>query len=327
MAQVMRKFLLLAICAPAFAGPAAAQGEDSTVAERDILILSTLLPGRYDNRNQVYFDGRTKVPIAQRTGRLYAEIEALESSSLGAFTVLATQRRGEDAVEARYVYAFSVDNAAGAVRMRTYRLPVASRDPDSGTYVAGCDLLWRQEVGQFHGALDAAQAQGADCALGAGGGLSPYDMMLSQEGLWVRQVMGDEATGGHQRMDRARSFACYIDVPGVGGGRDEPYERYHIPDIHDMGQQVWVDAKDGLSVGVLLQVVRWPINNQDGIFTRPSLVMYVTRREEAKKDVTNYAWTAPDAQRIGINLKWALVNCFMQSNEDVEPFFRREPRL
>ena len=33
-----------------------------------------------------------------------------------------------------------------------------------------------------------------------------------------------------------------------------------------------------------------------------------------------YAFTVPDADRLGLNLKWALVSCYMKSNRFETPF-------
>ena len=38
--------------------PGYAQGQDGTPAERDLTVIAVMLPGTYDNREQVYFDGR-----------------------------------------------------------------------------------------------------------------------------------------------------------------------------------------------------------------------------------------------------------------------------
>ena len=42
------------------------------------------------------------------------------------------------------------------------------------------------------------------------------------------------------KIDKSRKFTCHADIPGVGGGRNEPYKRYSDLKIHD---QV---AKNGL---------------------------------------------------------------------------------
>jgi len=156
------------------------------------------------------------------------------------------------------------------------------------------------------------------------------DMMLSKDALWLS--FSDQSKGSvddHFALDRARIFSCYIDLPGVGGGRDIPFKRYQISDVHDLGGEKWVTTDDGQEIGINLFRVMWTFNNLEGVFTRPSFVMYIKTKEEGNsvKEVS-YAWTEPDAQRIGINLKWMLVNCYMVSNEDVVPFYKTdEPRL
>jgi len=142
-------------------------------------------------------------------------------------------------------------------------------------------------------------------------------------------MLSKDAVDDHFALDRARIFSCYIDLPGVGGGRDIPFKRYQISDVHDLGGEKWVTTDDGQEIGINLFRVMWTFNNLEGVFTRPSFVMYIKTKEEdnSVKEVS-YAWTEPDAQRIGINLKWMLVNCYMVSNEDVVPFYKTdEPRL
>ncbi len=83
----------------------------------------------------------------------------------------------------------------------------------------------------------------------------------------------------------------------------------------------------GSEIAIRLQNIRWPMNNLENIFTRHSFVIYINKREGDEIEEITYAWAAPDSQRIRVNLKWMLVNCFMINNENVTPFFKTEPRL
>ena len=51
-----------------------AQGQDSTPTERDIMVLAEMLPGVYDNQEQVYFDGRTNVRQEAKHERMNSKI-------------------------------------------------------------------------------------------------------------------------------------------------------------------------------------------------------------------------------------------------------------
>lgn len=96
-----------------------------------------------------------------------------------------------------------------------------------------------------------------------------------------------------------------------------------------MGGEQWFTDKQGKEIGVSLFRVMWTFNNYDGAFARPSLVAYVkTKEQNDKVKEIGYAWTEPTAQRIGVNLKWMLLHCYMLFNADVTPFFKSaEPKV
>ncbi|MEM6683077.1 MAG: hypothetical protein AAF607_12640 [Pseudomonadota bacterium] len=290
-----------------------AQGEDGTKAQRNLQIIAEMLPGRYDNANQSYFDRRLKKPEGQRHARSALQVARLDAPDISAAVFRATLSRGEAAAQS-FVYALNVDEKdSEAVRMRVYAADAAA-DVGKDSYLKGCDLLWREEAGQFAGSVESSRKCKSKHAATA--------MLLSEDALWANFKDSDQ---GYFTLERARSFSCYVDVPGVGGGRDIPYKRYEIADIHDKGGKEWIALDDGSEVSITLTNVRWPMNNLKGIFTRHSFVMYVGKRENGEEREVSYAWTLPTAPRIGMNLKWMLVNCYMLSSQDVTPFFKDEP--
>lgn len=305
--------------------PVLAQGQDSTPTERDIMILGELLPGRYDNANQSYFDVRLKRPEIDRHQHGSVMVERISAPDFGDYVFSAVRQLGDDESGAHhFVYALSVDNASRAVRMKTYHAesaPKKNLKRRKTTYLNGCDVLWSQEAGQFRGAVDVEA-----CAVSDGAELGVLDWMLSVDALWM-SLPGNVSE--HFAFDRARKFSCYVDVPGVGGGRDIPFERVDLGEVHDLGGEKWAVTKDGLEIGVSLFRVMWTFNNYENVFTRPSFVIYMkTKDENGDVKENGYSWTIPEAERIGINLKWALANCFMLSNEEITPFYKRnEPKV
>ncbi len=304
--------------------PLFAQGQDSTVADRDIVIMAELLPGLYNNANQSYFDVRLNVEKSKQHAFRSVQITRLEDSDFSGFAFLLTEQGKGSNAQRQSVMSFSVDYDMQAVRMKTYFIEGGEGKPSvkKADYANGCDLLWRQEAGQFRGRSSANQCVNNIPVA--------RDMMLSKDALWFST--SDQSNGvvdDHFALDRARMFSCYADLPGVGGGRDIPFKRYQINNIHDLGGEKWFTTDQGQELGINLFRVMWTFNNLDGVFTRPSLVVYV-KTKEANGDVkeVGYAWTESNAQRIGINLKWMLVNCYMVSNEDVVPFYKTdEPRI
>ena len=106
----------------------------------------------------------------------------------------------------------------------------------------------------------------------------------------------------------------------MGGGRDEPYNRYDDMRVHDQGANAWFKTDSGRRLGISLFAVDWPINNYKGFFTRDSLVLYILEQlEDGTVKEHGYAFTEPNVERIGINLKWMLANCFLVSGKDAMP--------
>ena len=267
-------------------GPALGQGQDGTPAERDLQVMAQLRPGLYDNANQAYFDQRLKLPEDRRHGRESLRIEANAGGTATTFT-LRWQAGGDPQTwTARLAAASDPEKVAMAIRFDD-----GKRDD--------CVVEWHRDAGQFTGT--------SDCGLA---------MQLDQSGLWV-SWNGER----FNRMLRAREFSCYVDIPGVAGGRDEASDRYMIESLHDQGGLQWITTKDEREIGITLRYVRWPMNNERGAFTRNSLVMYVLEREAEGVRTHTYGWTEPSAERIGLNLQWMLVNCYRVSNRDVQPYF------
>lgn len=305
----MRARTLIVALTMLFAGPLWAQGQDSETYERDLQVVATLLEGGFDNANQSYFDFRGDKAVKHR--RAHIDVSKVDVPDLGDHVFVASAYWDSDPSNdaGDQLWALSADTESGSVRMRRWVLakpfrPEVSSEVSALAEQEHCDLFWRREAAQFR-----ATGEGCDLPL-------PREMLLSDKQLWMasREEPGDDL-----QLHRVRNFECYADIPGVGGGRDIPYERYEGFRTHDQGGAVWFESKEGRELGISLLLVDWPINNYEGIFTRDSFVIYVSEKVDGKRKEHGYAFTVPDADRIGINLKWMLAMCFMKSNRDATP--------
>jgi hypothetical protein len=278
---------LLILC---WAITAFAQGQDGTRGDRNLQIIAELLPGIYDNANQHYFDERLNAAPALRHPRTQVTIERVERPDIGSQVFSYAADEG-DAGSTRGLLSLSADADPRLVRMT-----IIAEDER----VAGCDLRWRRDLGQFTAT--------SDCGL---------RLQLDPNGLWI----GWDGDRPLNELSRARIFSCYVDIPGVAGGRNESFDRYPIDRLHDQGDLQWIDTRDGRRIGITLRNVQWPMNNELDAFTRNSLVMYVIEQTDEGIKTHSYGWTEPRAERIGLNLQWLLVNCYRVSNRDVRPFF------
>ncbi len=299
----MRVFVPAFVLSSLVAGGAFAQGQDSLRSERDFAVIAELLAGHYDNYNQSYFEYRLDDAEELRHPRIGVTVQR---ESLGETATFAISVSGAADTTAEYKGELSVRRDRDLVLLR-----LSGIVPDGGTDPATCLYVWRRSAAEFH-----ARRAGA-----CGPGL-PGELKLSDGQLWVYPGPDSEIAANNPFvLHRTRPFQCYVDIPGVGGGRDEPYERYDGIRLHDRGGSHWFDTRESPSrrLGVTLYVVDWPINNYEGIFTRDSLVIYVSEQVDGERREHGYAFTEPDATRIGVNLKWLLATCFMVSNADATP--------
>lgn len=340
----------LSLATMLFATHVMAQGQDGTPAERDLTVIAEMLPGTYDNQEQVYFDGRLGVREEARHERVTTSITKVDLPAFGDYVFFVRDHRNNDPDKPHRLrlYALSADNDEEAVRMKMHYIEgqdkpakylnahvntslLSGLDPKTSKPLEGCDVFWRREAGQFHGAMK----DGA-CTWewpGKGQVVTEYHMMLSETALWVRDGTlasdGSLVTGNpdrvYHKLTRARNFTCYADMPGVSGGRDIPYTRFSDLEITDQGGIArFVSNEDTpRTIQIGLRNVDWQMNNEIGAYTRDSLVMYISSINDDGKpgEFFGYTFTQPDAERLGINLGFILVNCYMESNRDATPEF------
>ncbi|MDQ1304087.1 MAG: hypothetical protein QG595_2070 [Pseudomonadota bacterium] len=268
-----------------------AQGMDSTPAERQLRILAEMLPGHYSNANQAYFDVRRQLPETARHGMLEISIAAATDYT-GNGRAFNWRERGQ---EAQLVLSTSADDPTGI------RAEFALRDGTSWRIDPARTLRIVRTAGSFSGKT------------ASGGGIQ-----ISARELWL-----DGGNGDPYWLERSRGFHCYADVPGVGGGRDIPFQRYDDIRLHDQGGEYWFTTRDAdqRQLGLRLTRVNWHVLNEaNGNFNRNSLVLYLSERmADGSTKEHGYAFTDPDADRIGLNLKWMLANCAITPRQLARP--------
>lgn len=335
--RLIRGVLTIVLLAPA---PVIfAQGQDSTPGERNLLVMAELLPGYFDNANQAYFDKRRKLAEADRHPRVSTTITRIEAPAFGPYAFLWVNRSAnDDGEQASYrIAALEAGTKADEVVMRHYlrmageisEAELATLTPADLRRTDGCDYFFRRRAGQFRG----SQRDKA-CRFTWDGQRVYTDntIELSASDLWFhdhkylvatgKRITG-VASGEPFWLERARTFHCYADIPGVGGGRDIPFERYDGITLHDKGGSYWFKTREvePREIGIMLQAVTWHVlNENNGNFNRNSLVLYTMEKlPDGSVKEHGYAFTDPAATRIGNNMKWMLVNCAMTPRDEARP--------
>jgi hypothetical protein len=266
--------------------PAPAQGTDQPPAQRDAQIIARWLPGAWDSIEQAYFEGRRNRP-----GGTEADARANPRAALAIVAeaeVLRVRRAtGEEL--------WRLEPAAEVTRLLTSRAGV-------------CPVLLRREAGQFAGSAEPT-CRGERRTL-----------LITQRELW--EGPGDDRAA-LTRFRRARSFTCYVDIPGVGGGRAIPFRRHGPFEVSDQGGEARFQTAETppRELSIRLRSVAWPYNNAPTGFTRDSLTLYVAEMAGGERREIAYGWGEPGATRLGLNLKQLLVNCAVVPPDRAEPEF------
>jgi hypothetical protein len=280
------------------AAPVLAQGTDQPPAQRDLMVLTEWLPKAgeaartYDSIEQAYFEGRRLKPGGTEKDAVRFPRRSL-SLARGAGDPPGFDVTFPSGRTARWT--FLIDASGTAIRVR-----------EEGA--ARCDIVLRREAAQFTGRTEPGCKQ-------------PAGMIVAERAIWLGY--GSEPQGW-TRYRLARPFQCFIDVPGVGGGRAIPFKRFGPFPVLDQGGTMRITTHETppRTIELTLRNVAWAYNNAPGQFTRNSLTMYVsTIGADGKPVEGGYAFGEPTAQRIGINLKHLLANCAMVPLEAARPEF------
>ena len=316
-----------------------AQGQDSTPGQRNLLIMAELLPGRYDNVNQQYSDTRRQLPEADRHRRTHTIIERVQAPAFGDRVFLWTDETetAKGTQRSNRVVTLAAGPAVDQVTMKRYyrvtgsiaKTELGALKPTDLVRADGCDYYFKRRADHFRG----QQVEKACQFDWQGDKVYGYnEMSLSATSIWTEDLKylvstGKRITGPGSAepywLERARTFHCYVDVPGVGGGRDIPFKRYDNLELHDKGGTVTFKTEESVprEVYLRLQAVTWHVLNEaNDNFNRDSLVLYAYER---MPDGTNkngsYSFTDPTATRIGINQGWMLVNCALTKRNETRP--------
>jgi hypothetical protein len=113
-------------------------------------------------------------------------------------------------------------------------------------------------------------------------------------------------SAGGSELRRARAFACWVSVRKFAGKPDGSEDWTFASGLRtfDQGGRISVPGAGAApDVTIRLRQVTWAKGSRN----KPSLVLYIHRGDPERAE--SYAWTAPDADLVGINLRWVQASC------------------
>jgi hypothetical protein len=111
-------------------------------------------------------------------------------------------------------------------------------------------------------------------------------------------------------LRRGAAFKCWLSLRRFADKPDgSPDYSFHPGlKLHDQGGRAAASDPGAPAVVIRLRQVIWPPPSTN----KPSLVLYVHKPEEPDKAVS-YVWADPQANLIGINLRWVQGSCSRES--------------
>jgi hypothetical protein len=300
----------------------------TATAQKTAADLKEMLPwftGEFDNFQQVWQEKEDKMPDSLRHEHIHSIFLPVAMPALGAnvFFVKQYMDGDTDKIYRMRVYNFSEDKTENAVRLDIYTFKEksdettfknANRDPsvlaalkpENFTSTTGCGVFWRKEGGVFIGSMKEKACN--FISKRSGKKIFVTDSLrLTPDQIWIRDEAYDE-TGGyvfghkakiHHKLMRCRAFKGWFAIRQEGG-KEEKYDFVGNLNVHDQGWRKRVIRPDGTPTPYTVEL-------SQVIFEKRINVLKLAIYEEGTERAITYNWTNPEAERIGINLRYLQV--------------------
>lgn len=312
-----RQWIALAAVLSGFTayGQASAPAPVTPVQVKDMRLFQDWLEGRFDNQEQVYFQGQADAETNRKAPRRHLLLAPVPLPISGDKMYYAQRHEDDDPARIGWQGLLTVNAASDgrsiAVDIHEFKRPQGMIDAHLrleswGAVTAAdliprpdCTLTFQRQAGQF----TASAPKGRACPMPAidQGGDGPA-VILSSDEIWVGGHDQAGQPGISHRLRKARAFSCWMAIRTGDGPRDWQMRRDLT--LHDQGGLAWfhTDGRQLQEYGFNIRNVVWPSGPQED-----SLALYV--RERGLDRAISYAWADPQARRIGINLRQVQGSC------------------
>ena len=296
---------------------APAQGNLDT----DMKLFASWFEGRFDNFAQYYDDKENKAEFPHEN--IHSIFKRIDLPSIGkeVFYVQQYLDGDETKVYRQRLYVMAPDKGEKALKLTIYNFDDEKKYRDSHldpaklsgltmanlTTTTGCEVYWKLEASKdkFAGYMRKDACKVASKRLGKTIIITD-DLFLTKDEIWINDQAKDEQggyvfgnkSGIHAKLKRVRWFEGWTAILKSGEtpmaikdfGADE-YDGKTKLLIHDQGGTVKLNDKYSVQLAQL--------KHKSGLW-----VMTLSIIDNASGRKVAYAWTNPEAERVGINQRW-----------------------
>ena len=265
-----------------------------------------LFAGEFDNHEQVW-SAREQPSKGIAAPHVLVTLETTRDADWSVWRIHLDAATPLDAIWAMQ----RVDGADGSASMLPYRALVSAPASGTGfdarqwTPLAACAL--RGELAAQRASVVAEAAACAALAPGIGVGAALLPLAIEREGEWLHlRLYADQARGADAREDarKIETYAGWVAVNGAGPQGVADSSDWHVDRTLRLGSEGGRAAlkwRDGKASGYSLGLER--LTYRDGNIA--VLKLSLTADQDGR--TLAYAWTNPEATRIGLSLGWVQV--------------------
>lgn len=292
--------------------------------------LKTLFTGEFNNFQQVWQAREDQTPDSLIHEHIHSIFKPVSIPALGENVFFVKQYMNGDPNEIyrMRVYQFVPDPAEKAIRLDIYsfkertdedRFKLADEDPTmlstlvaaNFTTIPGCSVYWQKQGMEFIGTMKPRACNFVSRRSNKRIYITDT-LKLNAEEIWISDEAEDEDgkyVFGHKgkiphKLRRVRPFKGWVAIVKDGTDRNniQDSDYVFIPNLtlHDQGVKKRIVLPDGT-------VTPYSFELSQVIFQKKTPVMKLAIYEEGNSKALTYTWTNPEAERIGINLRWIQV--------------------
>jgi hypothetical protein len=285
---------------------------------QDLALMMKYFAGEFDNYFQVWEQQETKA-AGDKFSHIHSLFAPVSAPAFGKHTFYVKQYSDGDPskVYRQRLYSFALNRKEQAIELKIYTPPdekafldahkdpakLAALTPETVKYAPGCDVYWKRDGENFRGYMK----EGA-CKFFSQRSQKNIvitdTLLLTKDEIWINDQARDEQGGyvfGNRqnipsKLKRVRWFTGWAAVRKENSEEYGPAFRF---ELHDQGQTVPVPQPDGSASKYSVQLAQLVFQ---GATKAPVLTLKII--ENATGKTVSYTWANPEAERIGINLRW-----------------------
>lgn len=289
--------------------------------EDDLKLFTAWFEGRFDNYAQYFNDKESKAEFPHQN--LHSIFKKVDLPNIGknVFYVQQYLDGDESKVYRQRIYNLTLDKAEKAIKLTIYNFDDEKKYRDSHldssklngltmanlTTTTGCEVYWQlnKERDKFSGIMKKDACKVPSKRLGKTIIITD-DLFLTKDEIWINDQAKDEQgnyifgnkSGVHDKLKKVRWFEGWTAILKTGETslvnqdfRAEEYDGKTKILLHDQGGTVKLNDKYSV------QLAQLQYKNGTWVLTLKIL-------ENATGKAVAYSWTNPEAEKLGINLRW-----------------------